>query len=235
MDSMSAAKSGLALAIARDGSMTMLILYSPKAFIARLREIVAEWEESGSEGGQRFPINRMFDAKGAVAGMVRVRQPPSGECYGALEVVNSAAEKGFGPMLYDIAMGLSPSHAITSDRNKVSKSAQGVWGFYKGKRGDVETLPFDDVDNPKTKPTQDDCQIHPGGNENPINYAYKGSSKVNVGALMANHKEFVRTLQHLIQSSKFPIAKMESIENTLVDAATDYFGNRYQEQGQAAQ
>ena len=58
------------------------------------------------------------------------------------EVVSSSARKGFGPLLYDIAMeyvvGRVGDMGITPDTARVSPEAQRVWDFYLENRGDVE-------------------------------------------------------------------------------------------------
>jgi hypothetical protein len=67
----------------------------------------------------------------------------------------AAAEQGYGPMLYDLA--LSHCKVLTSDRITVSKYAEKVWHYYYTSRRDVEALPFDDIEDPKTPPTLDDA------------------------------------------------------------------------------
>lgn len=58
------------------------------------------------------------------------------------EVVNSGARRGYGPLLYDLAMeyvaGRLGDLGITPDTTTVSSEAQGVWRFYLEKRSDVE-------------------------------------------------------------------------------------------------
>jgi len=58
-------------------------------------------------------------------------------------------EKGWGPLLYDLAMELATSKGsgIMSDRNNVSYKAQNVWRYYMANRGNVEKVQMDDWDD----------------------------------------------------------------------------------------
>lgn len=50
----------------------------------------------------------------------------------------AAAESGYGPMLYDIALSIVSPEYLMSDRNSVSKAAQSVWAYYFKNRADVD-------------------------------------------------------------------------------------------------
>lgn len=54
-----------------------------------------------------------------------------------LNVDLSAAEKGWGPMLYDMALSLVFPKFLTSGRDSVSTEAEKVWGYYLANRPDV--------------------------------------------------------------------------------------------------
>ena len=61
-------------------------------------------------------------------------------------VVKSEAEKGWGPMLYDIAMELIGSREgamLVSDRDLVSTDAKNVWDFYNDNRTDTQIKQLD--------------------------------------------------------------------------------------------
>lgn len=64
-------------------------------------------------------------------------------CEDQWEVLNSAAESGYGPMLYDIALELAGKSGIIPDRQKVSPAAQAVWKFYYDNRKDVTKTAVD--------------------------------------------------------------------------------------------
>ena len=89
-------------------------------------------------------------------------------------------------MMYDLVMSLEGG--LTADRDLVSKDAKRVWSYYKGNRPDVKKKPFDDIHDPKTPPTIDDAELHPGGKKNALNYAYFASKTPNINKLLSNHK-----------------------------------------------
>lgn len=74
-------------------------------------------------------------------------------CLDALSVEVAQAPKGYGPLLYDLAMEISGEKGIYSDRVAVSSAAQKVWEYYEHQRDDVESIhPLDLVD-----PTETEC------------------------------------------------------------------------------
>jgi len=85
-----------------------------------------------------------------VHGEVTIMRPDdgTGPCGGALNVVYSEAASGWGPMLYDVAMEVASEvgGGLTPDRSSVSDSAQNVWNYYLGSRGDVQSHQLDLTD-----------------------------------------------------------------------------------------
>lgn len=85
-------------------------------------------------------------------------------CHDAWVVGFSQATKGWGPMLYDIALELAGDRGMTPDRWKVSSEAYDVWRYYLDNRSDVSHRQLDDIDPPEgvTRLTpdylNDDCE-----------------------------------------------------------------------------
>lgn len=80
-----------------------------------------------------------------------------GECGKAWMVGGAAANHGWGPLLYDVAIEWATKNGggLISDRGSVSDDAQGVWNYYMNSRGDVKAHQLDDLANTRT-PTEDD-------------------------------------------------------------------------------
>lgn len=136
--------------------------------------------------------------------------------YDASEVVFSGAEKGYGPLMYDIAMQYCGK--LMSDRHEVSKSAMGVWNYYFDNRSDVKHYKLDDYQHPKTRNKFDDAVVYQfGDKDNPLNYAYELKSNVNVSKLLANSKAVEE------KCDKRFFSKMQ-------DASLAYFRKRYNNQ-----
>jgi hypothetical protein len=132
-----------------------------------------------------------------VFGILNVSPDPGP--YGALEVGRSAATKGYGPLLYDIAM--TNEDAIMSDRGSVSKGALAVWSYYKNKRSDVKAKLIDDKDNPKTETEADDGVVWKWDSEDdfindPRNYVYVATKKTDISSLTKNHQKVIGKLNN---------------------------------------
>lgn len=100
-------------------------------------------------------------------------------------ILQTAAEKGYGPALYEIGMVLNGR--LAADRSSVSSSARRVWAKFAD-RPDVIRLPFDDVSDPETEDPNDDCRMHGTNTDRQsIDYAYSlkpaESEKVHAVAL----------------------------------------------------
>lgn len=89
------------------------------------------------------------------------------ECDDAWEIEHSEADKGWGPLLYDIAMEFATlkGGGLASDRISVSPQARNVWNYYLNNRSDVTSQQLDKQANepipgPQLTPdiTTDDCK-----------------------------------------------------------------------------
>lgn len=96
---------------------------------------------------------------GVVAGVVLRKDNEFGECNGSWRVVSSASgEKGWGSRVYLAALDFLRN--ISSDRFSVTDAAEGTWKKL-ARYGFVEREEFDNIRNPKTPPTSDDCRVFP--------------------------------------------------------------------------
>lgn len=79
-------------------------------------------------------------------------------CLHALMVAYSDAAKGWGPLLYDVAIEVATLKAggLVCDRSIVSKDAYNVWDKYNSQRSDVEKLQLDDEEGTLTPDDRDD-------------------------------------------------------------------------------
>lgn len=108
-----------------------------------------------------------------VVGMIFVAER-SDKCHKGYEVKNSYSRvKGFGKYLYRMAGQYAHSKGglLFSDRTSVSSDAAGVWSYIYKNTDKEDRKPFDDEQNPKTPPKEDDCEINRSG-RNTLNYAY---------------------------------------------------------------
>jgi len=84
----------------------------------------------------------------------------SGECLGAYVVTLTSATKGWGPLIYDVAMEYAASKrkALAPDRWSVSSDAKRVWKYFSSRRSDVKTIQLDDLKNTLTPTPKDNCR-----------------------------------------------------------------------------
>ena len=147
-----------------------------------LREYIRELLSEGAKGIADLPsdshiriwslggdINIQFtDAAGnqytdgILRGLVVIRHPDRslGPCGGAMIVGWSSVQKGWGPLLYDIAIEYATQNAngLIADRDAVSPDALKVWDYYLNNRGDVKVHQLDNLEGDLTPGVkEDDC------------------------------------------------------------------------------
>lgn len=206
-----ASREGLALLVTSRYRGTMCILYDPYAFLELLEE--KPWLKDGIPSSA--DIN--FKKYEPIVGMIAFDNPDShkGQAWGAKEILRSAAEKGYGPLMYDIAMAIAGG--IMSDRESVSNSAKGVWSKYLNNRSDVEAKQLDDYENPSTETKEDDASVYSGDPmtaDNPLNYAYFTKDGVDIDKLVQNSNTFLK------ENPWMPAEKIKGI-------AYNYFSEKY--------
>jgi hypothetical protein len=93
-----------------------------------------------------------------VRGLIEIQEADE-PCGGAFIVLDSGAAKGWGPLLYDVAMEFATQlgGGLASGRNSVSLRARDVWDYYAEKRADVTGIQMDDLDNTLTPTRDDNC------------------------------------------------------------------------------
>jgi hypothetical protein len=103
--------------------------------------------------------NMIKDGEGPVHGFVEVkREDGIGGCLGAWSVNFSNTSKGWGPLLYDVAIEWCTmrGNGLMPDRMGVSNKAYAVWEKYM-QRSDVEKVQLDSLHNELTPEEFDNC------------------------------------------------------------------------------
>ena len=95
-------------------------------------------------------------------GEIGIHKPDTadGPCDGAWVVATSHAVKGWGPVLYDLAIEYATQNAngLVPDRATVSSGALRVWNHYMNQRPDVQAFQLDDMRNTLTPVNRDNAE-----------------------------------------------------------------------------
>ena len=108
--------------------------------------------------GNAVKVELLRQSATAPIGGVMMNGPQDG-CAGAYVIAGTAAEKGWGPFLYDIAIEWASMYGegLVPDRGLVSPEARHVWNYYMTKRGDVKKNQLDTPENQLTPTDDDNC------------------------------------------------------------------------------
>ena len=122
-------------------------------------EIIDQGEHAKFRYVMKNPDDGKYYNSTSISGKVAVIKPDH-PCGDAWEVALSHAERGWGPMLYDVAMEWATQNGggLVSDRSHVSPSAREVWNYYLSNRGDVQGVQLDDLRNTITPEEEDNCE-----------------------------------------------------------------------------
>lgn len=193
-----ATQANLALFVEKRGSDTDIILYKPDVFEEACR----------------------LKSKGMHAMMIyRQAQPVVGAIFiefkskcNAWESTATAAEKGYGPLMYDIALSYTGPTGVMSDRSSVSQAARKVWQYYFTKRrNDIEVEPLEE-------PV---CQFKGSDSEEFLNYKFKLKNPVNITQLEQNHAQVIKKLEARFQEV--------NVQDFLSEMGSKFFSVKYTE------
>jgi len=146
------------------------------------------------------------------------------KCHNGAEVLMSAARKDskMGIVAYESALYYATQQfgGLYADRSTPSGSALEVWKKYS-ERPDVEHLRFDDVENPKTPPPNDDCHLASKGKKRLssfIDNVYRLKEKPSaLSSLESSHEKFINS----------GVIKEEEFKKQMKTFASNLFNNVY--------
>lgn len=174
------ASQGLALYTGDDGTTKDFVLYKPQPLL----ELVQKAPDILSK---KELLSKY--ASTIVVGFLQITNEKVSSC-GAWTVVYSSAQKGYGPVLYDIAMSdISPDY-LSSDRNKVSPLARNVWDYYLNNRSSEFNI--------RNMPEEEQCQFaddYELGKNKSLNVAFAIKNKLNPSGLVQANNQVLQTIQ----------------------------------------
>jgi hypothetical protein len=193
--------SNLALSIQINGDFVSFQLYSPEAVFQELSKI------------KTFPKHHLSLApkiKNAIIGTMTIEKGK------VSKVISVAAEKGYGPLMYEIASSLGGW--LTSDID-VKPGAEAVWKrFYD--RKDVEKKFLKTKEPPNKGDWGLDVRPYPP-KQDPLMYAYSIPMKKNTSKLVGNHKKLEMNLKKVM-----PKLTPQELQEILDHLGRHYFTKR---------
>jgi len=145
-------------------------------------------------------------------------------CGGANRIEYSAAQKGYGPLMYDIAMAASPN-GLMADRTFVSPMARKVWQHYYYNRKDVVKTDLTKSRGMKNCPTHAEF-----GDEKPeLDTIFKATRVPGYLEMVYRHIDFLRKTKKKVNRSGQSIDDTD-IEIALLRAANQFFERYFVQQ-----
>lgn len=210
----------------------IFILYKPNEIYNSLFEFLDDLDSNNLEEISRAFLSHVkADFQRSVVGVVDIALPSTvstGKCLGASVVQFSAADEGYGPMLYDIAMSMAPNGKIMSDRSSVTNLAA---QYYKNlsDRTDITAEPL----VRKTRENADEPNACKTWREKfPerefLDYAYSRSSDFDATSLLNNHEDTLQAIKDMFAEFGMGPKDLEaSINAGFRAAASKFFSKKY--------
>lgn len=153
--------SGAAVTVFKTPAICKIILWSPQ----KLGEIL---DEKGFDS--YVPIDHSYEDPFiyGIIGLDRLKKSAAwNESGKGWEVVNCAAQKGYGPLMFNYA--LAEVGPYIPDRNTMTDDSARVWKkFSKGASPGAQLKPLDNEDKPKTPSKLDDGPVVKKGGTNDV-------------------------------------------------------------------
>lgn len=207
MSVVDAEASNLALSIQDNGDFVSFQLYSPEAVFQELSKI------------KTFPKHHLSLApkiKNAIIGTMTIERNSIFFSGKVSKVISVAAEKGYGPLMYEIASSLGGW--LTSDID-VKPRAEAVWKrFYD--RKDVQKKFLKTKEPPNKGDWGLDVRPYPP-KQDPLMYAYSIPMKKNTSKLVGNHRKLQANLKKAI-----PKLTPQELQEILEHLGKQYFTKR---------
>lgn len=205
------AANGLALYINKRGMEIELTLYNPEILVDKV--LTAREPKDQADAFNYSTVANLL--------MIKSKSP----CNGGWEITNVAAEQGFGPLIHDIAMAVSPTNTVVPDRDHISAEEHSIFSYYFNRRRDVQSKQLDDESDPHTPPETDDCKVYDqeqvhGIDKNPLNYSYSGA-KPDIAGLVANHKKTWAKVKAMLD------VDADKMHTRFKGGGAGYFNRRY--------
>lgn len=183
------ARQGLALMVGGDNMLKKYVLW--------------DWEEYQDALKQNLTQDQIDPLK-VIVGYIKIKNNPACDMW---TVETSAAQKGYGPGMYDIAMSDIFPDGLTSDRGMTSDAARKVWNYmFTNRAHEIDRVPAEEV-----------CQTGQSEPSDPLNFIYKMKSytRQDLNPLKENHLKAKQQLND------------NNLESNISILASKFFSRKY--------
>lgn len=226
---------GAAVNVYENGDVYRIILWSPEL----LESLLSDVESGDVDAAQDALLDASPDDLDyfilGMIGMNRLKKSPGwSNSSRGWEAVNAAAKKGYGPLMFNFAVG--DLGAIVPDRKTMTDDSARVWKkFETGASPNVTLKPLDDEDNPKTKSKKDDGPVLKRKSGQDMLFdedlPLKLRNSAAVGAGIPTSRLQARGRSEVKRLAKTYGLSVDWIDNVIDESATDFFES-YFEMGQ---
>lgn len=196
--------SHLALYVQRDASDMRCILYDTEILKALYQAHAKFYNTPDIETIRSTQLHESIP--NPVFGMIRVEMSKE---YDSWVVQNSAAEKGYGPLMYDIAFSFAGEKGLTPDRHSIRPAAKNVWKHLFLKRSsefDITPLKYSTERNQLRYSNQSDVKQHSYGNDEEryldSKYVWKQSNRKDLGPMFQKNRQLLNMLKSTTEKKK---------------------------------
>lgn len=182
-----------------EGHALKFILYEPVSLMGIM-------DGSAYMEGNDTPEN-------VVVAYIRITNMDYDKCDKAWIVTNSASRKGYGPLMYDIALShISPNY-LAADRSSVSDDASKVWNYYyRARKSEFKIKPLGQNDN---------CVNSNYDENDPVNFSFSMKTKKDFGPLVSRDKWLM---------NKLGPSNASKAEGILDDMSNQFFDLKYEQE-----
>lgn len=206
VNSTEATQSGLALFVIPSGNRIEFILLNVKTAI-----------NDFASNSQKINLSRVKYKKELfqhILGTCFINKITNSSQEKIYEVKATAAEHGYGPLLYDIAMSYVYPGWLTSDRENISPEALSVWSFYYNNRNsDVEKEALDTLEPPNVRDPNQGFNKIKSLSTDPLKYKYRIKQPESIQVLVKNGEDMLSSINDVLTNGKLIIRNISMLGN----------------------
>jgi len=200
-----------------------VVLYDPNIYVETVRDALSN--SYGSEDDMSDAIEQALTDPVGIYGYFWLAPPDRNACAGALRMKYVAARKGYGPLMYDIALSMAPK-GIVPDRKHVSVHARKVWAYYFYNRHDVIKTPLGEDINGK-RIAKKSCKLYNDPEAPYLDVVYRATRTPGTSRMSDKHFSLVYKIESMLIQAGIPRLGKDFYEMLAYTAAGKFFNDAF--------